>query len=223
MLTSCAGGIRPKASGDLTLTTDAELPAPAMTDQSSMTRPYQVGPGDKLRIDVYALDDLSREVTVDSSGWISFPISGALEVNGMSPRQIAAAIGARLSAGFVRDPQVSVNLVDVASQMVTVDGEVKDPGLYPVGTHTSLMRVIAAAKGTTEFSNPRNVVIVRTIGTKRYAGVYNLVSIRSGKYPDPQIYSNDVVLVGDSSAKKVLHDFIQLSPAVLTPLVLLLN
>lgn len=223
VLAGCAGSVKPQASSDLTLTRNVDLPTPSRPDQASATRQYLVGPADKLRVDVYALDDMTREVQVDSAGYISVPIAGSIDVNGRTPQEVAAAIEGKLRAAYVRDPQVSVNLVEVASQMVTVDGEVKEPGLYPVSAHMTLMRVIAAAKGTTEFRDLKNVVILRTLGKQRMAGVYNLSAIRAGRYGDPQIFPNDVVLVGDSAALKLLHDVIQISPAVLAPLIYIIR
>lgn len=211
------------ASDTLVLASDAELPVPGGADQVAATREYLVGPADKLRIDAYPLEDLSREVLVDSAGWISFPLVGQLRVSGKSPSEITLLIEERLRSAYVRDPQVSVNVVEAASQVVIVDGEVTEPGLYPISNHTSLMRVIAGAKGLSEFSNPKNVVVLRTIGQKQYAGVYNLNSIRAGRYEDPKIYSNDVVLVGESAGKRVLQNLIQISPAVLAPMIYLLR
>ena len=91
-LAGCAGGERPVASDALMLTSDAELPVPKSVDQLAATREYLVGPADKLRVDAYPLEDLSREVLVDSAGWISFPLAGQLRVSGKSPADITLLI-----------------------------------------------------------------------------------------------------------------------------------
>lgn len=223
LTTGCVGGVRPVASEELLLAYEAGLPAPERADQLTATRQYLVGPGDKLRIDAYALDDLSREVLVDGAGWVSFPIAGAINVNGLEPRQIADLLTQKLKQAYIRNPEVSVNLIEADSQNIAIEGEVKEPGLYSVINHSSLLRLVAAAKGTTEFANDKNVVILRTVNDRRYAGVYNLNSIRSGRYPDPKLYSNDVVLVGDSLSKRRLDTVIQISAAVLAPLVFVIQ
>ncbi len=75
-----------------------------------------------------------------------------------------------------------------------------EPGLYPVTNQMTLMRVIASAKGLTEFARQEDVVILRTVNGQRMAGLYNIDAIRRGVYPDPPIYANDVIAVGDLRA-----------------------
>jgi polysaccharide export outer membrane protein len=55
------------------------------------------------------------------------------------------------------------------------------------------------------------------------AGIYNLKAVRQGNYADPEIFPGDVVVVGDSQARRLFRDAIQVAPAVLTPLVYLLS
>src|SRR3546814_12026329 len=90
---------------------------------------------------------------------------------------------------YVRNPQVTVNIKSSVSQVVTVDGEVKEPGLYPVTNQMTLMRVIASAKGLSEFAKQEQVVILRTVDNQRMAGLYDISAIRLGAYADPQIGS----------------------------------
>ncbi|WP_204301713.1 SLBB domain-containing protein, partial [Stenotrophomonas maltophilia] len=71
-------------------------------------------------------------------------------------------------------PQVVVNIKSSVSQVATVDGQVVEPGLYPVTNQMTLMRVIASAKGLTEFARQEDVVILRTVNGQRMAGLYNI-------------------------------------------------
>lgn len=86
----------------------------------------------------------------------------------------------------------------------------------------TLMRAVATAKGTTEFSKKSEVVIFRTVNGTDYAAVYDMRGIQRGNYPDPDIYANDVVMVGDSSARRIFRDFLTASPLI-APLFYLLN
>lgn len=199
------------------------LPPPYPVDLSSVDRPYLIGPFDKLTIDVYGIEDLSkREIQADASGRISFPLIGVVEAAGKTPGQLADTIGARLRMNFVRNPQVTVNLMETGSQRVTVDGQVTEPGLYPVVGRTTLMRVIAQAKGATEFAQLRHVVIFRSVQGQKMAAVYDLAAIRNGAYDDPEIFANDLVVVGDNANRRFLKDAMQLLPTFTGPLVLLL-
>ena len=123
----------------------------------------------------------------------------------------------------MRDPSVSVNITKSVSQVVTVDGEVNDPGLYPVTNRTTLMRTIASARGLSELAKLEEVVILRTVGGQRYAGLYDLGAIRRGAYADPEIYANDTIIVGDSPTRRMLQEFGPLVPLITTPLIVLLQ
>ena len=202
----------------------ADLPAPAERDTAGTVRNYVIGPQDQLLIDVYGMEDLTkREVVVDASGRVSFPIAGSMLAAGLTPEQLAGEIESRLKAGFVRDPQVSVNVNEAVSQLVTVDGQVQMPGNYPVLPDMTLMRAVASARGLAEFAKMDDVVILRNVGGQRYAGLYNISAIRRGNYKDPVIYANDVIIVGDSVERRMFKDFLTLLPALTSPLIYLLD
>lgn len=222
VLGGCATGrLKPNASSGVSVITGT-LPPPERSDLIAGERPYQVGPFDKLTIDVFGIEELKeREVQADASGRISFPLAGIVEVAGLTPGEIEAQLEARLRSAFVRDPQVTVNLKETVSQVVTVDGQVREPGLYPVIGRMTLMRAIATAKGTDEFASLSSVVVFRTVGGQRLAALYNLKAIRDGAYQDPEIYANDVVVVGDSQARRIFKDVLQAAPLLTTPLILL--
>jgi polysaccharide export outer membrane protein len=196
------------------------LPEPDRADLFAQNRPYLIGPFDKLSIDVFGIEELSRkEVQTDAGGRISFPLAGVVEAAGKTPAELETVLEERLRGRFVRDPQVTVNLKETVSQVVTVDGEVKEPGLYPVIGRMTLMRAVATAKGATEFARLQDVVIFRSVNGQKMAGLYNLKAIRRGYYDDPEVFANDVVVVGDSSARRLFRDVIQIVPAIATPLV----
>jgi polysaccharide export outer membrane protein len=187
-------------------------------------QPYYIGPFDELTIDVFGVEDLSaRDVQVDASGRLGFPLVGAVEAGGRTPSEIATDIENGLRRRFVRDPHVTVNLKRTVSQVVTVEGEVREPGLYPVIGRTTLLRAIASAKGTTEYSKLDDVVIFRTVGGQKYAALYNLKQIRSGAYADPEVYANDVVMVGESRGRRVFRDLLAVVPLLTYPLIVALQ
>jgi polysaccharide biosynthesis/export protein len=215
---SCAAVASPR-----TPPTVGNLPPPIAADIKADERPYNIGPFDKLIIDVYGVDDMkAREIQADASGRISFPLAGVIEAAGKTPLEIADVIAQRLRAGYIRNPQVTVNLKETSSQVITVDGEVQEPGIYPVVGHMSLLRAVATAKGTTEFAKQKRVVIFRTVNGQKLAGLYDLRSIRQGLYDDPEVFANDIVVVGDNAARRLLKDVLQALPAVVTPLVYVL-
>jgi polysaccharide export outer membrane protein len=220
-LASCGGGPPHLGGAPSVHVMDAkELPAPGREDLTAAERPYLVGPFDKLTIDVFGMEDLSgKEIQVDASGRISFPLAGVLTVAGSTPGEIEVMLRDRLKASYVRDPQVTVNLKETISHVVTVEGEVHKPGLYPVIGSMTLLRAIALAEGTTEFSKLNEVIIFRTVKGQNLAALYNLKAIRLGAYEDPDVYANDVIVVGDSKARRLFKDLLQVVPLFTTPLI----
>lgn len=224
LLTGCAS--TPEIGGDpgLQVLETGTLPEPTRADLTANDRPYFVGPRDKLVIDVFGIPELAnREIQVDGSGRIAFPIAGTVDVRGMTPGEVEAALASQLRANFVRDPRVTVNLVETTSQIVTVEGEVRKPGLYPVIGRMTLMGAVAQAEGTSEFTNLSNVVIFRTVDGQRLAALYDLKAIRHGNYADPAIYPNDIVMVGDSQARRLFKDILSVVPLFTTPLIVALR
>lgn len=220
LLGACAS---PKValSPDLKVQQGGDLPSPTRADFAAGERPYLVGPFDKLRIDVFGVDQLqNKEYQIDASGRLSFPFAGTIEAGGRTPQEISEELASRLRGKVIRDPQVTVNLIETVSQLVTVEGAVNKPGRYPAIGEMTLLRTIAVAQGTTDIARTEAVLIFRTVNGQRYVAAYNLKAIRLGNYPDPQVYANDVVVVGDSSARKIFHD---LSPLLISPLVVLLQ
>jgi polysaccharide export outer membrane protein len=153
---------------------------------------------------------------------MSFPLIGTVEVAGKTPGQIETILEDLFRGRFIKNPQITVNLKEIISQTVTIGGEVKEPGVYPVVGKMTLMRAVATAKGTTEFSKKNEVVIFRTINGSEYAAIYDMRAIQRGNYSDPEVFANDIVMVGDSSARRVFKDFLTASPLI-APLFYLLN
>ncbi len=221
LLSGCGGGRQYGGDPSLRLLDSGQLPPPSMTDIRADDRPYLVGPFDRLMIDVFGIEALSdKEVQVDAGGNIAFPLAGTVQIAGKTPGEIGNLLAERLRANHVRDPQVIVNLKEAVSQVVTIEGEVKKPGLYPVVGRMTLLRAMATAEGTTEFSDVENVVVFRTVGQQRYAALYDVGAIRRGAYADPEVYANDVIVVDDSTARRTFKDVLATLPAIATPLII---
>ena len=210
-------------TGRVGIVTPDTFPAPTLADQAGGHRPHLIGPFDKLSVEVLGLPELSRQVQADADGHIALPMAGSIDVTGQSPEQLARTIEQRLAARYVRDPQVTVGIVETVSQTVTVDGEVRQPGIYPVAGRMTLMRTVARAQGATEFARTNHVVVFRTVEGRPMAALYDLRAIRLGAYEDPQIYPNDTVVVGESTARRIFPQILQAATLLITPLITVLN
>jgi polysaccharide export outer membrane protein len=223
LLGGCAHAPAFAPGAHLTLVPDTELPPPAGVVPGSTERPYHIGPLDRLSFSVFGIPELSQVAQVDVSGRISLPLIGALNVAGRIPEDVSSEVADRLRRQFVRDPHVTVNVEETASQTLTVEGQVREPGVYPVFGRMTLMRAIAQAKGTTEFARLQDVVIFRTVGDREMAALYNLQSIRRGVYPDPEVFAQDLIVIGDSPGRRLFRDILQAAPLLATPVVAVLQ
>jgi len=119
-----------------------------------------VGSGDLLKVDVFDVPELSREVRVTDTGDISLPlIPGRIHVAGLTPYKLQLKLEQLLiENGLVSHPQVSVYVKEQYSQPVNVVGAVAHPTVYQVVRPTTLLEVLAAAGGIS--ANAGSVVIV---------------------------------------------------------------
>lgn len=222
LMTGCTQSLVGNGLGGPTVTrVEAnELPGPDGQTGDQQVYRYTIGGSDKLVVDVLEIEQLSdRRVTVDGSGNIVLPIAGVIEVGGLTIGEATERLAERLRQGFVRDPRVSINLEEAVSDVVTVDGQVEQPGNYPVSQNTTLMRAVASARGATDFAQLREVVIHRTVNGRKLIALYDLQAIRRGAYTDPVLYPEDIVVVGDSPGRRLLQQIVAVAPLFITPLI----
>lgn len=171
-----------------------------------------IGPLDKLEITVFQVENLSGEFQVDSAGQISFPLIGAIPVGGKTVMEVSRDLERQLGSKYLQDPKVQVALKEASEQTITVDGSVKQPGVFEIKGTTSLMKAVALARGVSDDANPKNVIVFRTINGERVAGAFDLADIRSAKAKDPLIYGNDIIIVDGSRARSLFRDLISTIP-----------
>lgn len=181
---------------------------------------FRLGPYDQITVEVLGVPEMKREGRIDGAGYFSFPLVGAIHAAGMTPTQMSELIETGLRGRYIREPQVSVNVQEVVSQIVTVDGAVREPGRYAVPGDMTLQQAIASARGVTEDAQISEVVVFRTVNGQQMAALFSLRDIREGRYADPAILSNDVVVVGTSRARRLFRELAQVAPifSVFTPL-----
>lgn len=203
---------------------EGDLPPPTAGDLYASAEFGGIRPFDTLLIDVFGIPELSnRRVRVDANGEIGFPLIGNVNVSGLTTGEISSKIEGELKGRYVREPQVTTNLVSSENRTFTVYGEVRQPGVFPVVGEATLMEAVATARGLAEYGNARDVIVFRTVGGQRMATLYNLDAISRGAYNDPRIYPNDTVVVGDSDARRLFDDVVGAATILVTPLTILLN
>jgi polysaccharide export outer membrane protein len=110
---------------------------------------YRVGPGDVLQVNVWQEPDASGEFKVGPDGTIHHYLVGNVGVAGQSVQAIAQVLTDTLAQGYIRDPRVSVQVIDYQAQKVFVHGEIARPGVYALRGPTDLLKLLLDAGGPT--------------------------------------------------------------------------
>lgn len=212
LLAACGG---PKM--DLSQVTAAQ-PVDLQTAQVSATATqaeYRIGVGDKLSIRVFQVQDLSFDsLTVDTSGNIQLPLIGAVRASERTAGELSADIAEKLSAQYLRNPQVTVTVTEAASQKITVDGAVTKPGVYEMRGTTSLLQAVAMAEGPSRVADLTKVAVFRTINGQRSVALFDLQAIRQGRADDPTVLGDDIIVVDTSKLNSALREVVGALPAL---------
>lgn len=126
------------ASGDSASRTDAAA-APTVSVQD-----YQLGPGDRVRINVFDEAGLTGEFVVGPNGTVSYPLVGEFPAQGKTVAQFSEGLGEALRR-YVRQPNISVEVLNYRPFFIL--GEVTNPGTYPYSAGLTVMNAVATAGG----------------------------------------------------------------------------
>jgi polysaccharide export outer membrane protein len=123
--------------------------------------PYLLDTGDRLRIFVYGQPNLSRLYVVDHEGKIAVPLIGNVKARGKTTNQLQAAIRSRLGAEYVKDPQVTVDILQ--NRPFFILGEVRAAGQFPYVSGMTVETAVAIAGGYTERASEKTFRITRHV------------------------------------------------------------
>lgn len=203
------GGTRHVAQGQA-------LPAPDTTSASGAyegASDYRLGAQDLIEVSVFGVEELSKTVRVNSNGQISLPLVGGVMAGGRTIPELESDLARKYSEGYVQRPQVTIFVKEFASQRITMEGAVKNPGIYPLTGKISLIQAVAVAGGLEPLADLGGIVLFRKVDGKRMAAGYDMRELRSGRVEDPQLYGDDLVVVEQSGSKTALRRFLEAIPA----------
>lgn len=175
---------------------------------------YFLRPSDKISIDVFREPTLSvPDVRLGVDGSISVPMLGTLPASGMTTQQLEEELTRRLAAAGLRSPMVSVNLAEYASHFVTVEGAVKEPGVYAFRPGGRLSSAIAMGKGVLPVAKTSQVAVFRETEDGIMVAKFDYGRISQGTMLDPILLPNDRVVMGTSGLAAFWQDLIKTIPA----------
>jgi polysaccharide biosynthesis/export protein len=146
-------------------------PAPQAFHEVTI-QPYRLDAGDRLRVTVFEQGDLSGTYSVDQAGYIAFPLIGAVPTRGRTLQEMEGIIAAKLREGYLRDPDVTIEVDQYRSFFVL--GEVGASGQYSYVPGMTVQTAVAIAGGFSPRANQASVDVTRKINGRVFTGRVNI-------------------------------------------------
>lgn len=159
---------------------------------------HKILPLDSIMVDVVGEKDLSKELRVSSSGTITFPFLGSVEVKGKTPAEVENLLKEKLGKDYLVDPQVIVTVKEYRSRTVSVIGQVNKPGIIalPAEQRMGILEAIAQAGDLTKSANKNRIEVSRKGKTQKFT----LDELKKSSSPDKKFWlePDDVIYVHES-------------------------
>ncbi len=169
------------------------LTAPAVYAQAG---DYRLSTGDAVEIRVFRHEDIGGKFTLGADGAVVLQFIGPVTLHGLTPEQARQRIEARLADGWLRQPQVTVNVADFAKNTITVTGMVNRGGAFNVARNKpfTVTQAIGMAGGFNTRANAKAVMLKR--GAKSFT--VDVKAIFENPSLDIPLKDGDVLFVKES-------------------------
>ena len=169
------------------------------------TESLLIGPGDLVHVQVLDTPELEQQSRVGDAGTIDLIIGGDVKIAGLTPAASARAIETVLrDKNLLLRPRVLVTVVDYATQKVSVIGEVKAPGAYPIGTTRSVLQVLALAGGISELADRK--ILVQRAGSMQKVPYFISNEADTAADTAVQVNPGDTIIVPRAALTYALGD-----------------
>ena len=166
--------------------------AATAADPSLAGPQYRLGAEDQIRVSVWENAQLTLDLVVRPDGKISMPLIQDVTAEGKTAVELATVIQQKLTA-FIKEPQVSVILLQINAPKFYVMGSVVRPGTYPLRGETSVLQALSLAGGFTQFASPRSIKLIRNA-----AGKQEIRKVNYNKMIDEGGEGNFILKSGDT-------------------------
>lgn len=168
---------------------DAPVTTPSPTDMT-------LGPGDTFEVTVYDEKDLSGRYRVADDGSINFPLVGAIVVGGRGTTSVAKSIEDALrTKNILRNPNVSIFVLEYASKRINVVGAVQHPGSLPWTAGMGVIQAISVAGGFTSLAAANDTIVTRREAGRPKRYKVSVRRITEGQEADFTLEAGDIVYV----------------------------
>jgi len=155
--------------------------------ENTSIQSYQLGPNDRISIEVFDEPDLMTKTTVSGHGTIKFPFLGELRVTGMTVKEVEEELVERLQSGYLKNPKVTVAITKFRNFFVS--GEAKKPGAFPYQEGITVLKAITLAGGWTDRASKGQAQVLRIV-----KGEQQLLSMKMNDL----IHPDDILIVPES-------------------------
>jgi polysaccharide biosynthesis/export protein len=146
---------------------DDAVKAPPPPQAVSQAGPeYRMGPEDVIKVSVWENKELTLDLVVRPDGKISMPLIQDVTAEGLTAAELGKQIQEKLSA-FIKEPQVSIIVLQVNAPKYFVIGNVAKPGTFSLRAETSILQALALAGGFTQFASKRSIKLIRNTAGKQ--------------------------------------------------------
>jgi len=159
---------------------------------------HKIAPLDIITIDVVGEKDLSKELRVSTSGTITFPFLGSIEVKGKTPAEVETLLKEKLGKDYLVNPQVIITVKEYRSRTVSVIGQVNKPGVIalPAEQKLGILEAIAQAGDLAKSANKNRIEVSRNGKTQKFT----LDDLQKDTSPEKKFWlePGDVIYVHES-------------------------
>jgi polysaccharide export outer membrane protein len=157
-----------------------------------------LGPGDIFEVRVYQDRDLSGKYRVAPDGTIDFPLVGRVRVEGSTPSDVADRLRGALADGYLKNPSVTVFVLQYNSKKVFVLGQVVKPGTYPYEDEMNVVQAVTIASGFGPRADENGTIVTRIENGSEQRYQVPVDKISKGLAPNFTLKPGDIVFVPES-------------------------
>lgn len=175
---------------------------------------YNLRSSDQISVSVFREPDLSLEkVRIGVDGNVSLPMLGSIPAAEMTTKQFEQDVTRRLAAMGLKSPIVSINIVDYASHLVTVEGAVEKPGVYAFQPGSRLSSAVAMAAGPRRTAKIEQVAVFRESPEGIMIAKFDYQQVMQGTMLDPVLEPGDRIVMGTDGLSVFWEDLLKALPA----------
>ncbi len=184
-----------------------DVQQPTLPNTPAGASQLTIGAGDLVEMTVYNIPELTTKTRVSSKGDMYCPLVGYMHVAGLTAEEAQTAIEDRLGS-FVKNPHVTLFVLEYASQGAAVLGEVAKPGIYPVLGRQHLFDLISAAGGLTDKAG-RSLTVTHRSDSSNPVTVELPRNLEDNSETNVAVYPGDTIIVRKADIVYVVGDVLR--------------